>query len=222
MVAMSLAVVLAWPTDLDWWAYVVCMLIPIVMLVPIGIIQAITNIQLGLNVLTEYIIGYMRPGRPLAMMIFKNYGYVTMGQALYFLQDLKLGHYMKVPPRTMFWAQVVASIWSAIVQISIMNWALGNIDDVCTPTAAFNMRCPNVSVFFNASVIWGVIGPARMFGKGSIYSGLQWFWLAGAITPVFTWLLARRFPRSIWRYVNMPLIFGGSGWIPPSGVYNYL
>lgn len=40
------------------------------------------------------------------MMMFKTYGYIPMAQALTFLSDLKLGHYMKVPPRTMFWAQV--------------------------------------------------------------------------------------------------------------------
>jgi len=39
----------------------------------------------------------MQPGKPLAMMIFKCYGYIGMSQALYFLQDLKMGHYMKVP-----------------------------------------------------------------------------------------------------------------------------
>ena len=43
----------------------------------------------------------MQPGLPTAMMLFKTYGYITMYQALAFVQDLKLGHYMKVPPRTM-------------------------------------------------------------------------------------------------------------------------
>lgn len=97
---------------------------------PIGIIQAITNIQLGLNLLTEYVVGYLVPGRPVAMMIFKNYGYICCTQALGFAQDMKLGHYMKVPPRSMFSAQLVAGIWSAIVQITAMNWALANIPDV--------------------------------------------------------------------------------------------
>lgn len=29
-----------------------------------------------------------------------------MAQALTFTADLKLGHYMKIPPRSMFWSQV--------------------------------------------------------------------------------------------------------------------
>lgn len=82
MIGLSFAVCCAWPTGFPAWAYVVCIIIPLVWTIPIGIVQAITNIQLGLNVLTEFIIGYMLPGHPLAMMMFKNYGYICMSQAL--------------------------------------------------------------------------------------------------------------------------------------------
>jgi OPT family small oligopeptide transporter len=222
MLAISFGVVLGWPTGFPWWAYIICILIPIVWLIPIGIVQGITNIQLGLNVLTEFIIGYLVPGRPMAMMMFKNYGYVCMGQALYFAQDLKLGHYMKVPPRVMFSSQLVASILSAIIQIAVMNWALERIPDVCSLDQPNHYTCPGGRVFFTASIVWGVIGPARIFSHGAIYSSLQWFWLVGAITPVLTWLLARRWPKSIWRYVSMPVVFGGSGMLPPASVYIYL
>ena len=61
----------------------------------------------GLNIITEYIIGYIYPGYPVANMCFKVYGYISMTQAITFLQDFKLGHYMKIPPRTMFMAQVI-------------------------------------------------------------------------------------------------------------------
>ncbi|KAK3392966.1 putative isp4 protein [Podospora didyma] len=221
MIAISFVVVCAWDTDFPWWAYIICMLIPLIWTIPIGIIQAITNVQLGLNVLTEFIVGYMLPGRPLAMMMFKNYGYLCMSQALYFTQDLKLGHYMKVPPRVLFWSQLIASIWSAIVQITVMNFALHHIPDICQDNQAHQFNCPNAKVFYTASIIWGAIGPARMFSNGALYSSLQWFWLVGAVAPVLTWFLARRYPRGFWRYVNMPLIFGGSGMLPPATVMIY-
>ena len=59
--------------------------------------------------ITEYIIGYIYPGFPVANMCFKVYGYVSLKQGLAFLQDFKLGHYMKIPPRSMFAAQVLVS-----------------------------------------------------------------------------------------------------------------
>jgi OPT family oligopeptide transporter len=53
MIGISLAVVCAWPTDFPWWAYLVCIIIAMVWTLPVGIVQAITNLQIGLNVLTE-------------------------------------------------------------------------------------------------------------------------------------------------------------------------
>jgi hypothetical protein len=81
---------------------------------------------------------------------------------------------------------------------------------------------PTGRVFFSASIIWGAIGPGRMFSHGAVYSALTWFFLLGAILPVLTWLAARRWPKSAARYFMIPVMFGGLGYIPPAGVYNYL
>lgn len=64
------------------------------MALPIGMIQAITNTQVGLNVITELIIGFAVPNKPVSMMIFKTYGYITMAQGMSFISDMKIGHYM--------------------------------------------------------------------------------------------------------------------------------
>lgn len=60
----------------------------------------------GLNIITEYVMGVILPGRPIANVCFKTYGYMSMAQAVSFLNDFKLGHYMKIPPRSMFLVQV--------------------------------------------------------------------------------------------------------------------
>lgn len=60
--------------------------------------------------ITELVIGYMYPGRPLANVAFKTYGYISMTQAIMFLSDFKLGHYMKIPPKSMFIVQVEQDI----------------------------------------------------------------------------------------------------------------
>lgn len=91
MIGIGLGVTQGFPTHLSWWAFFIALIISAVWFVPLGIIKASTNIDIGLNVLTEFIIGYMQPGRPMAMMLFKTYGYITMFQGMYFTQDLKLG-----------------------------------------------------------------------------------------------------------------------------------
>ena len=71
-----------WPTQMPIWGLVVSILIAFVYIVPTGMLQAITNQQIGLNVLTELVGGYTLPGRPLALMIFKTYGYIVRGLSI--------------------------------------------------------------------------------------------------------------------------------------------
>ncbi|RYP57824.1 hypothetical protein DL769_009255 [Monosporascus sp. CRB-8-3] len=214
--------VLGYPTNLTWWAFLLAVAISFVFSLPIGIIQAVTNNQIGLNVLTEFIYGYIQPGRPLALMIFKTFGYITMAQALSFVEDLKFGHYMKIPPRTMFMCQVVATTFSCFIQIAVLNFALKNIDGVCEVTQPERFTCPGGRVFFSASVIWGLIGPARVFSPGQVYSGLMVFFIVGAVTPIAIYFAAKRWPRSPAQYLMAPLIFGGASAIPPATPLNYL
>ena len=105
------------------------------------------------------------------MMLFKTWGYITMAQALTFTSDFKLGHYMKIPPRAMFWSQVVATVIAGTVQLGVQAWMFTNIPDMCSPDQPSGFICPSTEVFGAASVIWGVIGPARQFSKGQIYYG---------------------------------------------------
>jgi small oligopeptide transporter, OPT family len=91
MTAIGFGVILGYPTHMSWWSFIIALVISAIWFVPIGIVKAATNIDIGLNVITEFIIGYMQPGKPMAMMLFKTYGYISMYQGMYFTQDLKIG-----------------------------------------------------------------------------------------------------------------------------------
>ncbi|KAL7278030.1 OPT oligopeptide transporter [Trametes coccinea BRFM310] len=211
-----------WDTQMPVWALVLALIIAFIYTIPVGMIQAITNQQVGLNVITELIIGYALPGKPIAMMMFKTYGYITMGQALQFTSDFKLGHYMKVPPRVMFWAQVVAAVIGGTVQLGVQTWMFAHIEGMCTPNQKDGFICPGTEVFATASIVWGVIGPQRQFSQGQIYHGLVYFFLIGAVAPVVTYLALLRWPNSALRYVNFPVIFNGTSAIPPASALNYV
>ena len=68
---MSIATVRAWPTEMPVWGLVFALIIAIIFLLPVAIIYAKTNIAVGLNVVTEFIVGFVLGGRPLCMMLFK-------------------------------------------------------------------------------------------------------------------------------------------------------
>ncbi|KAF9512435.1 hypothetical protein BS47DRAFT_1345351 [Hydnum rufescens UP504] len=214
MFAFGIISIEVWPSELPVWAFIIALLISFVYIVPIGMIQAITNQQVGLNVITELIIGYALPGKPIAMMMFKTWGYISMVQALTLTSDFKLGHYMKIPPRPMFWGQVVASIVALTSQLGVQAWMFTHIHGMCTNTQVNGFICPSTTVFGTASIIWGVIAPANMFGSGHIYHPLLWFFLIGAIGPAVPYFLTKRYPDAWFKYINLP---------PSSlGRYNYV
>lgn len=70
MLAIGFVAVLAYPTNMSWWSFLLAVFISFLFALPIGIIQAVTNNQIGLNVLTEFVYGYIQPGRPLALMMY--------------------------------------------------------------------------------------------------------------------------------------------------------
>ncbi|KAF5340391.1 hypothetical protein D9611_007769 [Ephemerocybe angulata] len=220
--AFACICITVWPTGLPVWALVIALLIAVIYVVPIGMIQAITNRQVGLNVITELIVGFMLPGKPNAMMIFKTYGYITMAQAMQFTADFKLGHYMKIPPRPMFWSQIVATVVAGTVQLGVQSWMFSHIPDICEPYQKNSFTCASTSVFGTASIIWGVIGPGLLFTKNQMYYSLSFFFLIGAACPVLLWLITKRYPKTILSYLNFPLIFSGVGQIPPATAVNFV
>jgi OPT family oligopeptide transporter len=71
--AFSAVCITVWRTDMEVSLLVLALVISLVYVIPIGMIQAITNRQIGLNVITELIIGYISPGRPVAMMMCASF-----------------------------------------------------------------------------------------------------------------------------------------------------
>ncbi|KAJ7058464.1 small oligopeptide transporter [Mycena amicta] len=211
-----------WNTQFPVQYFILALVISFVYVIPIGMIQAITNQQVGLNVITELIIGYALPGHPVAMMMFKTWGYITMAQALTFTSDFKLGHYMKVPPRQMFLSQVVATVIGGTVQLGVQAWMFTNVKGMCDLDQPDGFWCPSTQVFGTASIVWGVIGPQRQFSHGQIYYALTFFFLIGFLCPLIAWLCTLRWPNSFIRYVNFPVIFSGTGLIPPANSNNYV
>ncbi|KAH0465734.1 hypothetical protein IEQ34_005837 [Dendrobium chrysotoxum] len=212
--------------QLPYWGVLLAAGLALVFTLPIGVITATTNQQPGLNVLTELIIGYIYPGRPLANVAFKTYGYISMTQAITFLADFKLGHYMKIPPKSMFLVQLVGTIVASSVYFGTAWWLLETIENICDPSKlpeGSPWTCPGDTVFFNASIIWGVVAPRRMFGNLGLYTKMNYFFLIGIIAPFPIWLLYRLYPNKKWlRLINMPIILGATSAMPPARAVNYI
>ncbi|KAJ3013616.1 hypothetical protein HKX48_005646 [Thoreauomyces humboldtii] len=202
---------------MPWWSVFVATAVVAVFIIPIAIINAITGMQIGLNVITEFIAGLALPGNVVAVMCFKSYGYNTMIQALSLLSDLKLGHYLHIGPRTMLFTQMYGTVIGAFISTGVCL----KLIDVWGPTSMGgngtldphqgDWKSVSYYLFFNAAAIWGAIGPRHFFGDAygnKVYIG---FALGGksmlgklgdSILPVAPWLANRYRPSRWWIYMN--------------------
>ncbi|GJJ70077.1 hypothetical protein EMPS_02426 [Entomortierella parvispora] len=206
MIVMTLMTVITLAVNgyMPWWGSLLAIGLNLIFIIPIGIITAVTNQTPMLNILSEYIMGFAYPGHVMANATFNALSFNLISQVTKFLSGLKLGHYLKVPPRIMFTAQVTAGILGALVQLLTYEWIFTVQPNVCDGMWA----CPGFTQFQTSSFLWGAIGPSRLFGKDIFggskgedgrYAPIQLGFILGVFLPLLTWFLAKRFPvRGRW------------------------
>ncbi|KAG0655928.1 oligopeptide transporter, partial [Maudiozyma exigua] len=190
-IALGFVTVCAFSTHFPAWAYVIALIVAFVNIVPQGILEAMTNQHVGLNIITELICGYMLPLRPMANLLFKLYGFIVMRQGLNLSRDLKLAVYMKVPPH-----------------------------GFCTTDQKDGFTCSNGRTVFNASIIWSMpkflFSPGRIYNPL-----LWFFLIGVVVTLLVYVIQRKYPKNEFLKHIHTPIFFTGPGGIPPSTPYNY-
>ncbi|KAF2709098.1 OPT oligopeptide transporter [Pleomassaria siparia CBS 279.74] len=215
-IALGVGAVAGWPTETSVGVVFFGILLAVIFVVPTGIIYATTGVEVEFNVIAEFIGGAWQPGNALAMNFFKCFGYVTTAHALDFANDLKLAHYMKIPPRHTFAAQTVAVVISSFVSTAVMNFQMDRIKDLCEANQSSKFTCPGVNTYFTAAVLFGSLGARKVFGSGGIYTVLLSAFPVGFILPFLFYAFQRKYPRTHWVSKVHPvmLLYGGVQWSP--------
>lgn len=133
------------------WSVVLCIFMSIASVLPIGVITAISGQRLGLNVLTEFVIGLLIPSQTIPVMAFKSLGTNSVRQSITLLADLKLGHYMKINPFHMVFAQMYGTLLGAIINTGCCYWVMDNMDHIL---GKGDWEMSDYFVFYNAGAIW--------------------------------------------------------------------
>jgi len=210
-----------WHTGLPVWGLLLSLALPMLYTLPAGFIYATSGQAVALNLLAQIIPGGLLPGQPIANMIFKGYTIQTLAEALSFVQDLKLGHYIKVPPRATFIVQLTATLFAAFIQVGVKQWMFASIPDICQPNQGSSLTCPHNQVYYTASAIWGLIGPSRQFGKNSIYYPQVYAVIVGALLPIPFWYWQRKRPNRWNTYISIPIVLNAVTYVPPATGINY-
>ena len=121
--------------------------------------------------------------------------------------------------------QVLGTILSVFVYTVTAWWLMGTIPNLCDTSKLPDdspWTCPMDNVFYDASVIWGLLGPRRIFGDLGEYGKVNLFFLGGAIAPLLVWLAHKAFPGQTWiRLIHMPILIGATSMMPPASAVNF-
>ncbi|CAI5756073.1 unnamed protein product [Candida verbasci] len=203
------------------WGLFFALGINLVFLFPLTMIFSTTGYQIGLNVLGKYtnhcsivfntnffqVQSYALEGNGLALMFIKAFGYNINGQAQNYISDQKLGHYLKIAPRAVFRCQMFSVLISSFVGLAVMNFTIDNIPNYCDYTNTQKFTCPSSTVFYTASILWGVIGPRKVFG--GLYPILAWCFLIGFLLAFPAIAFKKYGPKRITKYFQPSVIIGG-------------
>jgi hypothetical protein len=106
-----------------------------------------------------------------------------------------------------------------VKSLTVLGWQLDNIPNICEDDQKQKFVCMSTKTFFTSSIIWGTLGPARMYGPNGIYHPTIYGFLLGALLPVpFFFLSKWRYPQL--RHVYTPsLMTGALFWAPLNLTY---
>lgn len=138
------------------WSLFLCLFMAFASILPLGIIRAVAGSSPQINVPAQFIIGLFIPGNTVGVMTFKSLGTNIVYQALLFLSQLKLGHYMKINPKHMVYAQLYGTTLGAIFSTSTFFFLLDAIKGLLG-TAEWLVS--DYSIFYNAAAIWVIFIP---------------------------------------------------------------
>jgi hypothetical protein len=118
---------------------------------------------------------------------------------------------------------MIATIISSFVCTGVLNFQMNQIEGVCTVNQKDHYTCPTINQFFTAAVLWGTIGPKKVFGARGQYTALLVGFPLGFVLPFFFFYAQKKFPKQTWlRQAHVvAIIYGGISWSPYNLSYTW-
>ncbi|RFU28729.1 hypothetical protein B7463_g7615, partial [Scytalidium lignicola] len=198
------------------WTYFVALATGALVVIPLGWLYALSNFQLPIGTFNELIYGVMVNAvsghkNPTGATVYSSIAGDAWYRAQLMLQDQKIGHYMHIPPRAVFFSQVFGCFIGVPINYGVIRWVLNTKADylsgaVTDPTHQWTGQ--SLASSLTTSVQYVLIGPNRLF-QLPIYRPLPYGFLVGAACPPILYLLHKKFPRAKFHLFNTTIFFSG-------------
>ncbi|KAB2569190.1 Oligopeptide transporter 7 [Lasiodiplodia theobromae] len=196
------------------WTYFVAIGTGAILVVPLGWLYALSNFQLPIGTVNELLYGLMVNSisgfkNPTGASVYGSIAGNAWYRAQYNLQDMKIGHYMHIPPKTVFFTQVFGSFLGIPVNYAVVRWVLDTKFDYLTgklEDPSHQWTAQSLTSNLTMGVQYVLIGPRRLFEQ-HIYRVLPYGFLVGVLAPCVIYGLHRAFPRLKFNLWNTTIFF---------------
>jgi len=198
------------------WTYFVALGTGALTVIPMGWLYAISNFQVAIGSFNELLFGYMLNAspsyrHPVGPSVYGSIAGDAWYRAQYMLQDQKIGHYMHVSPRAVFFSQIFGSLIGVPINYGVIRWVINTKGDYLSGAKIDPLHQWTGQTLSNSNTLgvqYGLIGPKRLFETPEFHA-LPYAFLFGAICPVIVYMLHRLFPRAKFQLWNTTIFFSG-------------
>ncbi|TBU24794.1 oligopeptide transporter [Dichomitus squalens] len=211
----GLIVVLKGETTLPWWSYIIALILGAFVAPFSNLLFARLGNGIATNQLMKMVAGAVNPGKPVANLYFSMWSHDVIATSINLAGDLKLGQYLKIPPRAMFATQVWGTILGAIVNYVVMVSVVDAQREILLDPRGTNIWSGQVPQSLNsAAVTWSLA--KQLYGPHGPYIWIPLGLVFGLIPTAIQWAIAKRWPvigGVRVESVILPVIYMYSAWM---------
>ena len=130
----------------------------------VGFIYASTGFSINVQNLVQVVGGFLNPGNAMSNMYFTLFGYNSVNQATSMMVDLKLGQYMKLPPKVVFFCQIWGTLIGGFCNYAMTTSIVANEGPVLLDRNGNQQWSGYLIQTFNSNALtWGAL-PGKLYG----------------------------------------------------------
>ncbi|KAK3362177.1 peptide transporter [Lasiosphaeria ovina] len=213
---LGLIAVLKTNITLPAWAYIVSLLLGIVIAPFSTILYSRYGNGIATNNLSKMLGGLLMPGRPVGNMYFAAWSHNMIANAVNLSNDLKMGEYLKIPPRVMVLTQVYGTILGGFVNYGVMSSIVGSNRALLLDSDGNSSWSGATMQSYNTNAVsWALA--KYLYKAGELYELVPYGLLIGAGLVAIHRLIAYFIPKvrgfSL-SEINLPQFIQYAGYIP--------
>ncbi|KAH8093910.1 OPT oligopeptide transporter protein-domain-containing protein [Cristinia sonorae] len=189
----GLIVVIKGETTLPWWSYIIALIVGAAVAPFSNLLYARVGNGINTTNLCKMVAAACNPGKPVANLYFSMWSHDVIVQAIALGGDLKMGQYLKIPPRAMFltqiWGVVIGAVVNYVVMVSVVE---AQREILIHPLGTNVWSGQQLQSMNSAAVTWSLAD--KLYGPHSPYFIVILSLIIGVVPTTIQYFIYRRWP----------------------------